>query len=88
MANNNTIIRHRFTTQFVENHLAEILSRNPAGLEVNEIQDLNKPNTILLNTINLDTDKPALRNLKNVVRQTEERPKAENSEGQIGKGSY
>jgi len=39
-----------------ENYLADILSRNPAGLEVNEIWDLTKPNTISVIKIELKTD--------------------------------
>jgi len=39
----------------VENRLADILSRNPAELEVKEIQDLTKPNTISVNKIELKT---------------------------------
>jgi hypothetical protein len=45
----------------VENHLADILSRNPAGLGVDEIQDLTKPNTISVNKIHLKTDKVVLK---------------------------
>jgi len=45
----------------VENHLADILSRNPAGLEVDEIQDLTKPNTISVNKIELKTDQAVLK---------------------------
>jgi hypothetical protein len=48
----------------VENHLADILSRNPARLEVNEIQDLTKPNTISVNKIELKTDQALLKNFK------------------------
>jgi hypothetical protein len=65
----------------VESHLADILSRNPAGLEVNEIHDLTKPNTTLVNKIKLDTDKTVLKNLadkqKNDTRLRMLREKAE-----------
>jgi len=66
----------------VENHLADILSRNPAGLEVNEIQDLTKPNTISVNKIELKIDQALLKNLadkqKNDPRLRIIREKAEN----------
>jgi hypothetical protein len=51
----------------VENHLADILSRNPAGLEVNEIQDLTKPTTISVNKIELKTDQAVLKNFKKLA---------------------
>jgi hypothetical protein len=59
----------------VENHLADILSRNPAGLEVNEIQDLTKPNTISVNKIELKIDQAALKNLKNVAHKQKNDPR-------------
>jgi len=49
--------------------LTDILCRNTAGLEVNEIQDLAKPNTISVNKLDLKTDKAALKNLKKIGRQ-------------------
>jgi len=49
----------------VENHLADILSRNPAGLEVNEIQDLTKSNKISVYKKDLKIDKTVLKNLAN-----------------------
>jgi hypothetical protein len=51
----------------VENHLVDILSRNPAELEVNEIQDLTKPNTISVNKIELKIDQALLKPLKNLA---------------------
>ena len=47
----------------VENHLAGILSRNPAGLDVNEIQDLTKSNKISVYKKDLKIDKTVLKNL-------------------------
>jgi len=61
----------------VENHLAYILSRNPAGLEVNEIQDLTKPNTISVNKLDLKTDKAALKILK-YLEDKKELPETKN----------
>jgi hypothetical protein len=49
-------------TRGFENHLADILNRNPAGLEVNEHQDLTKPNTISVNKTELKTDQAVLKN--------------------------
>lgn len=66
----------------VENHLADILNRNPARFEVNEIQDLFKPNTISFNKIKLKTDQSVLKNLaykqKNDPRLRIIREKTEN----------
>ena len=45
----------------VENHLADILSRNLTGLEINEIQDLTKPSTISVNKIELKIDQAVLK---------------------------
>jgi hypothetical protein len=59
----------------VENHLADILSRNPAGLGVDEIQDLTKPNTISVNKIDLKTDKAVLKNLKNLTDKQKNDPR-------------
>jgi hypothetical protein len=55
--------------------LADILSRNPAGLEVKEIQDLSKPNTISDNTIELKIDQAILKNLKNVADKQKKGPR-------------
>ena len=51
----------------VENHLAGILSRNPAGLENNEIHYLTKPNTISVNKIDLKIDQTVLKTLKKLT---------------------
>jgi hypothetical protein len=59
----------------VENHLADILSQNPAGLGVDEIQDLTKPNTISVNKIDLKTDKAVLKNLKNMADKQKNDPR-------------
>ena len=59
----------------VENHLADILSRNPAGHEVDEIQDLTKPNTISVNKIDLKTDKTVLKKLKNLADKQKNDPR-------------
>ena len=62
--------------------MADILSRNPAGLEVKEIENLTKPNTITVNKIELKTDQVVLKNLadkqKNDPRLRIVREKAEN----------
>ena len=59
----------------VENDLADMLSRNPAGLEDDEIQDLTKPNTISANKIDLKTDKAVLKNLKNLADKQRNDPR-------------
>lgn len=45
----------------VESHLADILSRNLARLEVKEIQKLSKPNIISVNKIELKIDQAVLK---------------------------
>jgi len=47
-----------------ENHLTNLLSRNSAGLEVKEIQNLSKHNTISDNKIKLKTDQAVQKNFK------------------------
>jgi hypothetical protein len=47
--------------------LADILSRNPAGLEVKEFQNLSKPSTISVNKTDLQTEQAVLKNLKNLA---------------------
>ena len=56
----------------VENHLPDILSRNPAGLKVKEIQVLCKPNVISVKKIELKTDQTVLKKLVKFDRQSEE----------------
>jgi hypothetical protein len=50
-----------------QNHLADIISRNPAGLNAIEIRDLTKPNTILVNGINLNIDRSVCKDLRNLT---------------------
>jgi hypothetical protein len=47
-----------------DNYLADILSRNPAGLITTEIQKLSKPNSIFVNKINLGVDSSVCKDLK------------------------
>jgi hypothetical protein len=51
-----------------DNHLADVLNCNPAGLNSNEIKQLSKPNTILINKVNLHIDKSICKELKNLAR--------------------
>jgi hypothetical protein len=55
--------------------LADILSLNPAGLEVNENQDLTKPNTISVNKTELKTDQVVPKNLRNLVDKQKNNPR-------------
>ena len=48
------------------NYLADIISRNPAGLNVTEIRNLTKRNTIMVNAINLSIDKSVCKDLRNL----------------------
>jgi len=57
-------LRHVKGTQ---NHLANVISRNPAGLSANEIQNLTKPNTIMVNKINLDIDRSVCKDLRKLT---------------------
>jgi hypothetical protein len=41
--------------------MTDVLSRNPAGLEVKEIQNLSKPNTVSVNKTELKTDRTVLK---------------------------
>jgi hypothetical protein len=59
----------------VENHLADILSRNAAGLEVKEIQDLTKPNAISVNKIDLKIAQAVLKSLKNLADKQKNDPR-------------
>jgi ABC-type bacteriocin/lantibiotic exporter with double-glycine peptidase domain len=43
------------------NHLADIISRNPAGLSDTEVRNLTRPSAIRVNAINLNTDKTCSR---------------------------
>jgi hypothetical protein len=51
----------------VENHLADVLSRNAAGLGVDEIHALSRPNNISVNKIDIGIDKRVLKDLKNLA---------------------
>lgn len=55
--------------------MADILSLNPAGLEVNENQDLTKPNTISVNKTELKTDQVVPKNLRNLVDKQKNNPR-------------
>ena len=55
--------------------MAYILSRNPVGLEVNEVQDLTKPNTMSVNKTELETDQAVLKNLKNLADKQNNDPR-------------
>jgi len=46
------------------NRLADKISRNPAGLNAAEIRKLTKPNTIMVNAINLSIDKSVCKDLR------------------------
>jgi hypothetical protein len=52
--------------------LPDILSRNPAGLKVKEIQVLCKPNVISVKKIELKTDQTVLKKLVKFDRPSEE----------------
>ena len=49
--------------------MTDVLSRNPAGLEVKEIQNLSKPNTVSVNKTELKTDRTVLKKIEKRGRQ-------------------
>jgi ribonuclease HI len=57
-------LRHVKGTQ---NHLADVISGNPAGLDTTEIRNLTKPNVIMVNRINLNVDKTVCKDMKNLT---------------------
>ena len=59
----------------IEHHSVDILSRNPAGLEVNEIQNLSKASTISVNKIELQTDQAVLKNLEKLADKQRKDPR-------------
>jgi hypothetical protein len=62
----------------VDNHLADTLSRNPTGLKTEEIQDLYKPNAILIYKIDLQINRSVLKNLKDLVVKEKADPRLQN----------
>jgi hypothetical protein len=65
-------LRHVKRTQ---NHLAYIIIRSPAGLDATEIRNLTRPNTIIVNTINLSIEKSVCKDLRNLaeLQETDQR---------------
>ena len=59
----------------VDNYLADVLSRNPAGLTASEIRNLNKPATLMVNKIELNIDKEVCKELKNLAAFQKNDPK-------------
>jgi transposase InsO family protein len=59
----------------VNNHLADVLSRNPTGLGIEEINALSRPNTITVNKIDIGVDKGVLKDLKNLAEIQKADPK-------------
>jgi hypothetical protein len=51
----------------VQNHLADILSRNPTGLTDEEIRNLTRPDQVLVHSVQLYTDKTVHKELKNLA---------------------
>jgi hypothetical protein len=51
----------------VQNHLADILSRNPTGLTDEEIRNLTRPDQILVHSVQLYTDKTVRKELKDLA---------------------
>jgi len=49
------------------NYLADVLSRNPAGLKENELRDLRQPDNFVVNAINLNIDPCVTHELKDLA---------------------
>jgi hypothetical protein len=49
------------------NHLADIISQNPARPNDTEVRNLTKPNTIMVNVINLNIDKSVCKDIRNIA---------------------
>jgi hypothetical protein len=60
-----------------ENHLADVLSRNPSGLSPQQINDLTKPRELLVAALNLDIDDSVKRQLKDLLRHQTQDPTVE-----------
>jgi hypothetical protein len=60
-----------------QNHLADMIRRNPAGLNATDIRDLTKPNNILVNAINLNIDRSVCKYLRNLTEQQQTDPRIE-----------
>jgi hypothetical protein len=58
-----------------DNHLADIISRNPAGLNASEIRNLTKPNTIVVNKIEVNIDKSVHKDLGNLAQLQQTDPR-------------
>ena len=51
----------------IQNHLADILSRNPTGLTDEEIRTLTRPDQILVHTVQIYTDKTLRKELRDLA---------------------
>jgi hypothetical protein len=51
----------------VQNHLADVLSRNPTGLTDEEIRNITSPDQILVHSVQLFTDKTVRKELKDLA---------------------
>jgi hypothetical protein len=49
-----------------QNHFADILSRNPAGLTKEQIKEITRPKELMVAPINLNLDQSIKRELKNI----------------------
>jgi len=63
--------------------LADIISRNPAGLNATEIRNLTKPNIITVNTINLSIDKSVCTDPRNFAELQKADPRIQKIRGKI-----
>jgi hypothetical protein len=59
----------------VQNHLADILSRNPTGLTDEEIRNLTRPDQVLVHRVQLYTDKTVRKELNDLAALQDTDPK-------------
>ena len=64
-------------------HLADVISRNPAGFNATEIRNLTKPNTIMANTISLSIDKSGYKDLRNLAKLQKTEPRIQKIRGRM-----
>jgi hypothetical protein len=68
-------IRH---VKGTENNLVDVLSRNPAGLGTSDIENLSKPNGILVSKTDLEIDRTESTAVKNLAAKQDTDPKIRN----------
>jgi hypothetical protein len=71
----------------VQNHLADVLSRKPAGLTDEEIKGLTLPDQVMIHSVQLYTDKTIRKELGNLAA-LQDRSGNSCNKGESGRGSH